>query len=156
MKIYHYFITVRKGIYHLFMVTVALLLIVGLQGFQRSCQQEARDATTQAKVMLRNAGYQVRSFFTEGSLRQGESSVFRRMFYRGEEYALFATGSSNAVDIDIYVYDASGRRVAEDSIDDSMAVVKFVAPYTGQYFIKVVNYRSRGPLTCWTLQYGYR
>ena len=156
MKINNHIFTTRRSIYHLILTSIVIIFCLGLQRFQLPCQQEARDATAHAKIMLRNAGYQVRSFFTEGSLRQGESSVFRRMFYRGEEYALFLAGCPHTSDLDLHVYDDSGRLVVEDSINDSKAIVKFVAPYTGQYFIKIVNYKSLGPMTNWTLQYGYR
>lgn len=70
------------------------------------------------------------------SVRARTTDVYHVSFYGGEEAMIGATGEG---DIDILVYDASGKLVAKDVASDDTPVCVWTPKRTQKYTIKVVN-----------------
>ena len=70
------------------------------------------------------------------SVRANTTDVYHITFYGGEGAMVGATGNG---DIDIMVYDSSGKLVAKDVEDDDTPVCTWTPRRTQRYTIKVIN-----------------
>jgi hypothetical protein len=75
-----------------------------------------------------------------GFLRQGKPQTLRRTLEAGKNYAIVGAGSTQA-NIDIAIFDSSGRMVAQDADLDSNPTLVFKPPTTDNYAVElsVVN-----------------
>ncbi len=55
----------------------------------------------------------------------------------GVSYSFLGGGDEDAMDIDLYVLDQSGKLVAADVEDDNSPIADFVAPYSGRYSLRL-------------------
>ena len=62
---------------------------------------------------------------------------------RGQRYAFVAGGDDTARDIDLYLYDDKGERVAKDNDASSVAVVQYTAPRKARYRVVLKLHASR-------------
>src|SRR5215467_189079 len=78
--------------------------------------------------------------YERASYRLPANSVhtFTRYFRRGETISVSVDGDTTT-DLDVYVYDPFGRRVATDDDYTDQCYVDFNAYVTGAYTIRVVN-----------------
>ncbi len=83
--------------------------------------------------------------YTRGRyLRQGRSYSRMTKLYAGNEYIIIAAGDSRVRDLDIYLYNGRGRRVARDILTDSKPIVRYSPRQTGYYRVKVKMYSGHG------------
>lgn len=105
---------------------------------------------------LSSWGWDFRSYYSWGTLDEGESSVFKKTFYSGNEYVLVAGGCEYASDVDLEIYDGNYNLIGKDSNAGKAAAVTFSPSWTGEYYIKVKMYDATSTGVHWVLQYGYR
>jgi hypothetical protein len=74
-----------------------------------------------------------------GTLRGGESRTYAATFYGGQPAIVAALGDGVG-DLDVRVYDLSGRLVAEDIDLTSYCFVEWAPRLTGRYLIVVRNH----------------
>lgn len=59
--------------------------------------------------------------------------------FRGGEYASVTVIGDHDTDLDLYVYDESGRMIASDDDDTDVCITRFYVPRGGSYRIEVDN-----------------
>ncbi|MCK6507677.1 hypothetical protein L6R53_30640 [Myxococcota bacterium] len=102
----------------------------------RADEAEA-EACTQAKVQEGYAqGWGVRTTSTE-MLGQGERDVLALTLHTGNRYRIVACGDAHFTAVDVVVYDATGKVLAQDSDPGREPVVEVTPTATGKYFIAV-------------------
>ena len=69
-------------------------------------------------------------------LQDGEVTTVSGYFYAGE--SIYGECDQDCFDLDLFLYDANGALVAEDSLPDYFPVV--TAPYEGYYTVDVYVY----------------
>jgi len=60
--------------------------------------------------------------------------------FSGAEFGRVVVEGDGDTDLDLYVYDARGRLVSDDTDGTDYCIGTFYTPYTQTYRIKVVNY----------------
>lgn len=135
---------------------ITCLSLMALTEINAQCRTVASYQYDDFAELLMSYDVKVRSTYTYGELSKGSHSFLQRNFYAGNNYILGVVGDNRAGDIDIYVYDKFYNLLTKDVKTDQTAIIKFYAPYSGRYFIKVKMYSLRsGSSSCWTLVYGY-
>ena len=76
-------------------------------------------------------------------IRTGNTVTLTKQLKKGDKYALLGSGDDDAQDVDIYINNSNGDRVAEDSDNDRQAVVEFEPTKTGKYTIVVKLHKSK-------------
>jgi hypothetical protein len=79
------------------------------------------------------------------NIQAGEMKVFHIPFQQGVKAEIWIT-SRNNTDIDVFVYDPLGNKVAWDTRFDKDCYVPFVPQHTGTYKVEVVNINRGGIL----------
>jgi len=77
-------------------------------------------------------------------LHEGKQRIFRRNLEGGKEYVFIGAAGNQANDIDLHVIDENGKRLAGDTDDDGLPVVKFKPPKTGSYGILIGSAKGTG------------
>lgn len=75
-------------------------------------------------------GYEEAYNGARGDLRQGQTSSWTYHADGGERYLNFAVCDEDCSDIDLYLYDQSGRLVAKDTARDAFPAVAWTVPYS--------------------------
>ena len=123
----------------IFAVLIIVLLMASSSAY--ASVSGARAVMIQVAAVLINEGY---DFDTDASggglLREGESAVQRITLYRGNSYAIVASGCEDALDVDVELYNSDGKLLAKDSDSSDSAVLEFSVNVTGTYYIKVKMY----------------
>lgn len=137
-------------------VLISALQLMSQKGKATEAQAEA-EADAIAYVLKHEYGWDIKSYYSHGSLREGERASFSKTFYSGVEYALVAGGCDYARDIDIEIYDENYNLIEKDTDTGKNALVTFTPRWSGTFHIKVKMYdASATGLVHWVLQYGYR
>lgn len=115
------------------LTALALLLLAAPA---RADEAEA-EACTQAKVQDGYAqGWAVRTTSTD-TLAQGERDVLALTLHTGNSYRLLACADAQVASLDLVVYDAAGKVLAQDSDPGREPVVEFTPTSTGKFYIAV-------------------
>lgn len=69
-------------------------------------------------------------------LREGEQFEISMHLYAGAEYLFVAAGCEDAFDVDITILNSDGAILDYDDDYSELAIMKFVAPYSGKYIIQ--------------------
>lgn len=77
-------------------------------------------------------------------LHEGKQRIFRRGLEGGKEYVFIGAAGNPNNDIDLHVIDEDGKRLASDTQDDGLPVVKFTPPKTGSYGILIGSAKGTG------------
>ena len=134
----------------------ALVMSLSPQIASATKESARRNAVGAAQGLVRY-GYNFRREYTIGYLRQGARDVVATRLYAGNEYALVASGSSEARDVDIEVYDENWNLIARDQDSDRVAVVRVKPRWTGTFYLVVKMYRaSSGGGAHWVVVTGYK
>lgn len=75
-------------------------------------------------------GYDAAYNGSSGNLRQGQTTSWTYRAYGGDRYLNFAVCDDDCDDIDLYLYDQSGRLVAQDTESDDTPYVAYSVPFT--------------------------
>ena len=70
------------------------------------------------------------------------------MLRAGQDYRIVAVCDERCHDLDLRLYDPSGRIVAQDALEDDVPVVHVQPSVTGQYTIEAAMIRCEGS-PCW-------
>lgn len=70
-------------------------------------------------------------------LKPKDSIGFGRTLQAGESYVFVAGGDDDVKDLDLFVVDSEGNRVATDSKADATPMVEFSPEKTGQYAVRI-------------------
>ena len=120
-------------------------------------KQSARANAIGAAQGLQRYGYNFRREYTLGVLAQGARDVVATRLYAGNDYALIASGCTDAKDVDIEVYDENWNLIARDQDSDRVAVVRVRPRWTGTFYMVVKMYRaSGGGAAHWLVVTGYK
>lgn len=66
----------------------------------------------------------------------------------GFRYVFIATCDSDCPDLDLVLYDPSGRKVREDTRPNKIAVIEFIPAFPGRYTVEGVIPKCNGILYC--------
>lgn len=127
---------------------LALTLILPFAGGPASADiTEARAVMQRALDKLETFGYRLPDggqdsawFVWNGN--PGYYKCIDRTFFRGNSYALVATGDSRVVDVDVRVYDENMNLIASDTDNSAVAVVQFSPRWTGLFHVRTTYYRG--------------
>jgi hypothetical protein len=76
------------------------------------------------------------------NMNPGYYNQVDRTFYRGNRYALVATGDSRVSDVDLKVFDESWNLIDSDTDSSNVAVVQFSPKWTGLFHVRTIYYRG--------------
>jgi hypothetical protein len=62
--------------------------------------------------------------------------------FRGQEVAYVAVTGDHDTDLDLYVEDENGNRIASDTDSTDRCIVRFTPRWTGSFTIRIVNLGS--------------
>ena len=120
-------------------ILMLALVIVSLTAFSQS--QRYYDL----KALYLSYGYTI-GLEEEGYVSQGNSAFTHVVFKPGVSYSLVAMSDDlDVLDLDIYVYYASGNLYVKDDDNHRIAVVNFNLNYEHTFKIVVKNYSSNTP-----------
>jgi len=77
-------------------------------------------------------------------LHEGKARTFRRGLEGGKEYVFIGAASNPKHDIDLHVVDEDGKRLASDTQEDGLPVVKFTPAKTGSFGILIGSAKGTG------------
>ncbi len=135
------------------LIVAALTAVAGTAAATRD---GARESAMKAAISLKALGFDFRDEFSLGLLEEGDKAVVRTTLLRGNDYALVAGGCSDAMDVDIQVYDEDWDLVEQDRDSEDVAVVQVSPRFTGEYYVVVRMYSTRGDAAHWVLVTGYK
>ena len=78
------------------------------------------------------------------NMNPGYYNQVNRTFYRGNDYALVATGDNRVLDVDLKVYDENWNLIDSDTDETNLALVRFTPKWTGAFHIRTIYYSGRG------------
>ena len=115
-------------------------------------------ARYQARRILhaaRGQGYAVRSYYTQGLLQRGQSTILRFTLTSGVSYKIVVGGCEDCYDIDAALYDEYGNYIDSDRDASAIAVVNNTPRWTGTFYLKVTMYNSTYNGAHFVVQYAY-
>lgn len=93
------------------------------------------------------------------ALTRGQTADFTRYFSAGTHYVIYASGSTNALDIDMEILDSSGRVIVQDLRSAKDAGVQFMLNSSGLCTIRLkmasANGRALAFFTVFTVNEGW-
>lgn len=131
---------------------VACALFAGLVGAPAAL--EAQDYERQVRGYLNHyvdenfGGWEDVYTTTTGSLDEDQYQDIFVDLVRGNEYVAVGACDEDCSDADIYIYNPSGDKVAQDEASDDFPWVKFVAGRSGRYSVRMLMY-SCGAEPCY-------
>jgi len=136
-------------------ISLLLVIMIFTPSTSWATLEEAKETARRIYKLLIIEGFEVLDYYSYGELDIGESTVFKRQFYRGNTYALIVAGCNYTEDIDIYLYDDDGDLIDKDKKPAQAGFVIFSPRYSGNYYIKIVMYDATSNNVHWVLQYAY-
>lgn len=122
------------------------ILVVGAVPVVTLTADEDTAVARAAAVFFRHVaskGYDTLRSEDSDVLSPGQTMTYTVTLYRGVDYILFAAGDNNIEDLDIYLYDEEGNRVARDTLTDNYPVVSVTPRWTGEFKLQIRNYEGR-------------
>lgn len=117
---------------------IILMLVITFFANSNSASASREQAVANALVVLRlqkHSGYSQKGGASE-FMYEGQSFDTYVDLRAGVKYIFVGAGCDDAYDVDVFVANKHGD-VLEYDDDSDAAVVKFVAPYTGRYLVRV-------------------
>lgn len=110
--------------------------------------RELAQKLARAETILADQGYARAAGPFAGGLREAEGRRFIVTLRAGQDYRIVGVCDERCRDLDLRLYDADQRMIAEDVLQDAVPVIH-VRPYaTGQYAIEAIMHGcSAAP--CW-------
>jgi hypothetical protein len=136
----------------------SLLLTLALLAIPETSVASYQGAKFQARRILQTArrqGYAVRSFYTQGLLGRGQSTILRFTLTSGVNYKIVVGGCEDCYDIDAALYDEYGNYIDSDRDASAIAVVNNTPRWTGTFYLKVTMYNSTYNGAHFVVQYAY-
>jgi len=122
---------------------LALVLGAGTAGLSLAGESDAAACLDQLVANASEGGYRLRMQDTDKLAKGGELG-YTTVLTGGSEYIIFACGDAAVKDLDIYLYDESGKLVDRDGMVDAQPIVSVTPDHTGSYHILVKNYDAEG------------
>lgn len=119
---------------------IVVFLMIAISFLAATPAKATREQATANALRI----FQIQSYF--GYKHKGVSSNFmygneyfisKVPLVAGFKYVFVAAGCDDAYDVDIAIGDFKGDTIAYDDDFDTTAVVSFIAPYSGDYLVKV-------------------
>ncbi|MBN9520240.1 hypothetical protein J0H58_17210 [bacterium] len=85
-----------------------------------------------------NYGYVNGICFLSGHFQKGQELQFYRDFEGGVKYAVVGGGDNGTRNLDVFILDADGKVVVQDTLEDNIPIVEFTPPRNARYTIKMV------------------
>ena len=95
----------------------------------------------QAQAALTQQGFQMVGQPYSGGLQQGESWNVAAELHTGFDYRVIGVCDRDCADMDLVLFDQTGRALIEDRSTDSQPVLSVQPSYSGGYTIQVQMYR---------------
>lgn len=86
---------------------------------------------------MRSQGFSPSHELYTASLRRSQSKFIRYTLYAGNRYVFTAHCDNDCSDIDLYIYDANDRRLAQDIELDDQPAIGYRCSSTGTYTVQV-------------------
>ena len=105
---------------------------------QNQYQQQIQNQITQAATTVKSQGYSPDRAPMMGSLNDDADESIMINLTAGTRYAFVGVCDNDCRDVDLQLFGGDASKIAEDLETDDTPVLQFVAPYTGQYRMKVL------------------
>jgi hypothetical protein len=139
-------------------LTSLLLTLALLTCIPDSSLASYQGARFQARRILqaaRGQGFAVRSYYTQGLLARGQSTILRFTLTSGVNYKIVVGGCEDCYDIDAALYDEYGNYIDSDRDATAIAIVNNTPKWTGTFYLKVTMYNSTYNGAHYVVQYAY-
>ena len=101
-------------------------------------QQQIQNQINQASTLVKSQGYNPDRTPMMGSLNDDAEESVMINLNAGMHYAMVGVCDNDCTDVDLQLFGGDSTKLAEDVDTDDKPVLQFVAPYTGQYRMKVL------------------
>ncbi len=81
-------------------------------------------------------------------LRNGENSTLKFYLERDNNYRIMGIADEDVLDLDLFLEDSQGRILVQDAKDDNLPIINFSPSSSGQYTIRIKNYRANTTSFC--------
>jgi hypothetical protein len=136
------------------LLTLALLTTV--PDTSLASYQGARYQARRILFAARGQGFAVRSYYTQGLLQRGQSTILRFTLTSGVSYKIVVGGCEDCYDIDAALYDESGNFIDSDGDASAIAIVNNTPRWTGTFYLRVTMYDSTYNGAHFVVQYAYQ
>ena len=99
--------------------------------------QQVRTQIVTAGKRIEQSGYSLMQRIQTGSLNEGSAQTLTVALEIGREYQLLGVCDNDCTDVDLTLYDPSGKQVDEDVEEDDYPVVAVEPGRSGNYRVKV-------------------
>jgi hypothetical protein len=121
----------------LLFAALAALALATPAAAQDPWDRQVRDMLVEAGKRLEGDGMALTHPIQTGSLNQGAKRSLSFTLAPGRAYSILGLCDEDCTDVDLALYDASGRQVALDVEDDDFPVVSVAPARTGAYRVEV-------------------
>jgi hypothetical protein len=110
--------------------------------------RELAQRLSRAETVLVENGYARAAGPFAADLRGGDQRQFSLMMRAGQDYRVVGVCESRCRDLDLRVFDANGRLIGQDVLEDNVPVVHVRPRTTGRHTVEVTMVRcAQAP--CW-------
>ena len=124
-------------------IVAALLVAAGTVGLSVAGESDSRACIEQLVANASAEGYRLRMQDSDVLPKGGELG-YTTVLTGGGDYIVFACGDAATKDLDIYVYDETGKLVDRDRMSDAQPIVAISPDHTASYHILVKLYAAEG------------
>jgi hypothetical protein len=104
---------------------------------QGNWEAQVRNQIVEAAKRLENQGLSMVQPIRTGSLNQDATQAITLSLEIGREYHILGACDNDCTDVDLALFDASGRQVSIDAAEDDYPVVSVSPPRSGTYRVVV-------------------
>ena len=105
---------------------------------QNQYQQQITNQINRAASTVKSQGYTADRAAMMGSLNDDANESVMINLNAGTHYAFVGVCDNDCTDVDLQLFGGDGTKIAEDLDTDDTPVLQFIAPYTGQYRMRVL------------------
>lgn len=121
------------------LLALALGIITSAEAVaQNQYQQQIQNQITRAAATVKAQGYNPDRAAMMGSLNDDADESIMLNLTGNSHYAFIGVCDNDCSDVDLQLFGGDGTKISEDMETDDTPVLQFVAPYTGQYRMKVL------------------
>jgi len=105
---------------------------------QNQYQQQITNQINRAATTVKSQGYVADRQPMMGSLNDDANESVMINLNSGVHYAFIGVCDNDCTDVDLQLFGGDGTKIAEDLDTDDTPVLQFIAPYTGQFRMRVL------------------
>ena len=134
---------------------VSLFIPVAIAAEPTNDEVTARREVLDLAGAFQNDGFRLRDGTFYGTIAKGKDAIIAVNLYSGNGYWFSVAGTKDAKDLNVSVYDESGKPVSfEPYSTANRAAAGFSPDISGEYFVKVTTTNAKPTTFC--LIYSYK